>query len=95
MEGDFIRGGTVNGAKFGSFPSNQNTGDMGKLQKRASGGDKGMQDTTSSVLNNTGSSICFYENNWCAGPEFRIGPWERWPLVPSWINDRISSFKYC
>ncbi|MFF2748572.1 peptidase inhibitor family I36 protein [Kitasatospora sp. NPDC058048] len=94
-EANFIRGTTINDNKFGSFASNQNTGDMGKLQKRDSGGDKGMQDITSSVLNNTGSSICFYENNWYTGLEFKIGPGEHWPSVPLWINDKISSFKYC
>ncbi|MEV7187310.1 peptidase inhibitor family I36 protein [Kitasatospora sp. NPDC093102] len=93
-ESNFIEGGFVNDSKFGSFASNQNTGDMGKLQ-HTSGGDKGMQDVTSSVLNNTGSSICFYEHNNYGGAEFRIGPWEHWPYVPSWINDKISSFKYC
>ncbi|MEU1286801.1 peptidase inhibitor family I36 protein [Kitasatospora sp. NPDC005856] len=93
-EGNFIRGGFVNDSKFGSFASDQNTGDMGKLQ-RVSSMDKGMQDVASSVLNNTGSSICFYEHNWYGGAEFRIGPWEQWPSLPSWINDKISSFKYC
>ncbi|MEV4191054.1 peptidase inhibitor family I36 protein [Streptomyces toxytricini] len=93
-EGNFIQGKFVNDAKFGSFASNQNVGDMGKL-KRESGGDKGMQDVASSVVNNTGSSICFYEHNGYSGLEFRIGPWEQWPSVPSWINDKISSFKYC
>ncbi|MFG2919505.1 peptidase inhibitor family I36 protein [Kitasatospora sp. NPDC048298] len=94
-EGNFIQGGTVNGAKFGAFASNQNTGDMGKLQGRDGGGDKGMQDTASSIVNNTGSHICFYEHNWYGGAEFKIGPWEQWPGIPAWINDKISSFKFC
>ncbi|MFF4299177.1 peptidase inhibitor family I36 protein [Streptomyces vinaceus] len=93
-EGNFIQGTFVDGAKFGSFGSNQNIGDMGKL-KRESSADKGMQDVTSSVLNNTGSAVCFYEHNGYRGAEFRIGPWEQWPSLPSWINDKISSFKYC
>ncbi|MEU3778624.1 peptidase inhibitor family I36 protein [Streptomyces sp. NPDC032472] len=93
-EGNFIQGKFVYDHKFGSFASNQNVGDMGKLG-RTSTGDKGMQDITSSVVNNTGSSICFYEHNWYGGLEFKIGPWEKWPSVPSWINDKISSFKYC
>ncbi|MDH6539898.1 peptidase inhibitor family I36 protein [Streptomyces sp. SPB4] len=93
-EGNFIEGKFVNNAKFGSYGSNQNVSDMGKL-KRESSVDKGMQDVTSSVLNNTGSSICFYEHNGYGGLEFRIGPWEQWPALPSWINDKISSFKYC
>ncbi|WP_331728380.1 peptidase inhibitor family I36 protein [Streptomyces sp. NBC_00158] len=93
-EGNFIEGKFVNYAKFGSFGSNQNVGDMGKL-RRESSIDKGMQDVTSSVLNNTGSSICFYEHNNYGGLEFKIGPREHWPSLPSWINDKISSFKYC
>ncbi|MEU2391520.1 peptidase inhibitor family I36 protein [Streptomyces sp. NPDC007369] len=93
-EGNFIRGKFVNYHKFGSVASNQNVGDMGKLA-RTSAGDKGMQDVTSSVLNNTGSRICFYEHNGYGGLEFKIGPREKWPSVPSWINDKISSFKYC
>ncbi|MFF2546952.1 peptidase inhibitor family I36 protein [Kitasatospora sp. NPDC058063] len=80
--------------KFGAIASDQNISDMGKLEQKG-GLWTGMQDTTSSVLNNTGSSICFYENNNYGGLEFRIGPREQWPSVPSWINDRISSFKYC
>ncbi|MEV6975308.1 peptidase inhibitor family I36 protein [Kitasatospora sp. NPDC093806] len=80
--------------KFGSIASDQNIGDLGKLE-HTSLGDKGMQDITSSVVNNTRSSICFYEHNWYGGLEFKVGPGERWPAVPSWINDRISSFKYC
>ncbi|MFJ8160125.1 peptidase inhibitor family I36 protein [Streptomyces sp. NPDC096136] len=93
-EGNFIQGKFVYDHKFGSFASNQNVGDMGKLA-RTSTGDKGMQDITSSVVNNTGSSICFYENNWYGGLEFKIGPREQWPSVPSWINDKISSLTFC
>ncbi|MGW3076413.1 MULTISPECIES: peptidase inhibitor family I36 protein [unclassified Kitasatospora] len=93
-EANFIEGTFYNDAKFGAFASNQNIGDMGKLQKVAST-DKGMQDVTSSVLNNTGSHVCFYEHNNYGGLEFKIGPGEHWPYLPSWINDKISSFKYC
>lgn len=93
-EGNFIQGRFVYDHKFGSVASNQNIGDMGKLA-RSPAGDKGMQDVTSSVLNNTGSRVCFYEHNGYRGAEFRIGPGEQWPSVPSWINDKISSFKYC
>ncbi|MEW1638958.1 peptidase inhibitor family I36 protein [Streptomyces sp. NPDC093801] len=93
-EGNFIQGKFVYDHKFGSFASNQNVGDMGKLA-RSSTGDKGMQDIASSVVNNTGSSICFYEHNNYGGLQFKIGPREQWPSVPSWINDRISSFSYC
>ncbi|MGK5639890.1 peptidase inhibitor family I36 protein [Streptomyces sp. URMC 126] len=93
-EGNFIRGGFVYDHKFGSFASNQNVSDLGKLA-RTSTGDKGIQDVTSSVINNTGSSICFYEHNGYGGLQFKVGPREQWPSVPSWINDKISSFKYC
>ncbi|MFI2611012.1 peptidase inhibitor family I36 protein [Kitasatospora sp. NPDC018619] len=93
-EANFIQGTFYNDAKFGAFASDQNTGDMGKLQRVAST-DKGMQDVTSSVLNNTRSSVCFYEHNTYGGLEFKVGPGEHWPSLPSWINDRISSFKYC
>ncbi|MFJ3876865.1 peptidase inhibitor family I36 protein [Streptomyces sp. NPDC090077] len=93
-EGNFIQGKPVLDHKFGAVASNQNIGDMGKLA-RTSAGDKGMQDTASSVVNNTGSSICFYEHNNYGGLQFKIGPREKWPSVPAWINDKISSFKYC
>ncbi|MBD0674974.1 peptidase inhibitor family I36 protein [Streptomyces sp. CBMA156] len=93
-EGNFIEGTFYNNAKFGAFASDQNTGDMGKLQK-VSSTDKGMQDIASSVVNNTGSHICFYEHNNYGGAEFKVGPHEQWPSLPSWINDKISSFKYC
>ncbi|MET9762836.1 peptidase inhibitor family I36 protein [Streptomyces sp. NPDC006372] len=93
-EGNFVQGKFTYDRKFGSMASNQNVGDMGKLARTPTG-DKGMQDVATAVLNNTGSSVCFYENNWYGGLEFRIGPWEHWPSVPSWINDKISSFKYC
>ncbi|MEU6868598.1 peptidase inhibitor family I36 protein [Streptomyces sp. NPDC046876] len=53
-EGNFIQGKFVYDHEFGSVASNQNVGDMGKLA-RSSTGDKGMQDITSSVANNTGS----------------------------------------
>ncbi|MFG2910404.1 peptidase inhibitor family I36 protein [Kitasatospora sp. NPDC048286] len=93
-EANFIQGSFYNDLKFGAFAADQNTGDMGKLQKVAST-DKGMQDITSSVLNNTRSNVCFYEHNWYGGLEFKIGPGEHWPSLPSWINDKISSFKFC
>ncbi|MFJ8160126.1 peptidase inhibitor family I36 protein [Streptomyces sp. NPDC096136] len=91
-ENDFV--GATSGSKFGAIASNQNVGDLGKL-KRDGALWTGMQDVTSSVVNNTGSGICFYEHNNYGGLQFRIGPWEKWPSVPSWINDRISSFTYC
>ncbi|WP_416874655.1 peptidase inhibitor family I36 protein [Kitasatospora sp. SC0581] len=87
-------GNTGSTGKFAAIASDQNISDMGKLERK-NGLWTGMQDVTSSVVNNTGSSICFYENNDYGGLEFRIGPWERWPSLPSWINDKISSFKYC
>ncbi|MGW3230082.1 peptidase inhibitor family I36 protein [Kitasatospora sp. NPDC001095] len=91
-EGGFVRGEPYQ--KFGSFASDQNISDMGKLKPEGAFW-QGMQDITSSVVNNTGSSICFYEHNNYGGLEFRIGPREQWPSLPSWINDKISSFKYC
>ncbi|MEU3778623.1 peptidase inhibitor family I36 protein [Streptomyces sp. NPDC032472] len=91
-ENDFVA--STRGHKFGAIASNQSIGDMGKLQRDGTLW-TGMQDITSSVLNNTGSSICFYEHNGYGGLQFKIGPWERWPSVPQWINDKISSFKYC
>ncbi|MBZ4323090.1 hypothetical protein JNW98_27600 [Streptomyces sp. SCA2-4] len=44
-------------------------------------------------MNNTRSSICFYEHNSYGGLEFEIGPGKKWASVPPWINDKISSFK--
>ncbi|CAL9640146.1 hypothetical protein SUDANB120_06321 (plasmid) [Streptomyces sp. enrichment culture] len=93
-ENDFIRGNPD--GDYGAVGSDGNVSDMGKFffeSKFARW--KGMQDRTSSVVNNTGSSICFYEHNGYGGLEFRIGPREKWASVPSWINDKISSFKYC
>ncbi|MEV7288150.1 peptidase inhibitor family I36 protein [Streptomyces sp. NPDC093252] len=52
-------------------------------------------DLASSIVNNTGSAYCFYEHPYMTGAQFRIGPWERWASLPSWINDKISSFKPC
>ncbi|MET8830548.1 peptidase inhibitor family I36 protein [Streptomyces sp. NPDC004610] len=52
-------------------------------------------DAVSSLVNNTSNSLCFYEHGNLTGLEFRIGPWERWGSVPSWINDRISSYRIC
>ncbi|MGW1641698.1 peptidase inhibitor family I36 protein [Streptomyces lavendulae] len=95
-ENDFIRGNPNSGYDYGAVGSDGNVSDMGnfyfesKLWRW-----KGMQDHTSSVVNNTGSSICFYENNGYSGLEFKIGPREKWSSVPSWINDKISSFKHC
>ncbi|MGW2672158.1 peptidase inhibitor family I36 protein [Streptomyces sp. NPDC001272] len=86
--------GATQGGKFGAIASDQNVGDMGKLQRDGALW-TGMQDIASSVVNNTGSGICFYEHNYYGGLEFKVGPHEKWPAVPSWINDRISSFKYC
>ncbi|MFJ3876864.1 peptidase inhibitor family I36 protein [Streptomyces sp. NPDC090077] len=86
--------GATSGPKYGAIASDQNIADMGKLKRTGALWD-GMQDTASSVVNNTGSSICFYEHNNYGGLQFKIGPREKWPSVPSWINDRISSFTYC
>ncbi|MER7701830.1 peptidase inhibitor family I36 protein [Kitasatospora sp. NPDC097605] len=93
---NFVRGNPAGGYDYGAVGSDQNVPDMGKfVYESKSWRWKGMQDQASSVVNNTGSSICFYEHNGYGGAEFRIGPWEKWATVPGWINDRISSFKYC
>ncbi|MFI5530608.1 peptidase inhibitor family I36 protein [Kitasatospora sp. NPDC051853] len=95
-DNDFHRGNPKGGTDYGSVGSDQNTPDMGKIVFESKLWRwKGMQDEASSVVNNTGSSICFYEHNNYGGAEFRIGPREKWASVPGWINDRISSFKYC
>ncbi|MEU8777365.1 peptidase inhibitor family I36 protein [Streptomyces sp. NPDC048606] len=91
-DNDFVR--PSSGHKFGAIASDQNVTDMGKLKKDGALW-TGMQDVTSSVLNNTGAAVCFYEHNNYGGAQFRIGPWEKWFSVPSWINDRISSFTFC
>ncbi|MFE7131002.1 peptidase inhibitor family I36 protein [Streptomyces sp. NPDC057638] len=53
------------------------------------------QDQVSSIVNDSIYSICFYEHPGYGGLEFRIGPWEWWPSLPGWINDKISSFRPC
>ncbi|MET9400386.1 peptidase inhibitor family I36 protein [Kitasatospora sp. NPDC002965] len=95
-ENNFVRGNPASGYDYGAVGSDQNVSDMGKFTYESKLFRwKGMQDSASSVVNNTGSSICFYEHNGYGGLEFRIGPSEKWASVPSWINDRISSFKFC
>lgn len=80
--------------KFYSFGSSGNVPDMGKLAN--DGADYiGMQDIASSVVNNTGAAVCFYSDNWYGGANFQIHGWEKWAQIPSWINDKISSFAYC
>ncbi|GLX23526.1 MULTISPECIES: peptidase inhibitor family I36 protein [Streptomyces] len=95
-ENNFVRGNPAGGYDFGAVGANENISDMGKFKfEKDYWRWKGMQDSASSVVNNTGSRICFYEHNNYGGLEFRIGPGEQWASVPSWINDKISSFKYC
>ncbi|MFB6889069.1 peptidase inhibitor family I36 protein [Kitasatospora sp. NPDC056327] len=95
-ENNFIRGNPAGGYDFGAVGSDQNVSDMGKFVFESKLFRwKGMQDAASSVVNNTGGGICFYEHNGYLGAEFKVGPHEQWASVPSWINDRISSFKYC
>ncbi|MFD0378099.1 peptidase inhibitor family I36 protein [Streptomyces sp. NPDC127112] len=95
-ESNFVRGNPAGGYDFGAVGSDQNVSDMGKFVFESKLFRwKGMQDSASSVVNNTGSGICFYEHNNYGGLEFRIGPREQWASVPGWINDKISSFKYC
>ncbi|MEU1286802.1 peptidase inhibitor family I36 protein [Kitasatospora sp. NPDC005856] len=93
---NYVAGNPSGTVDFGAVGANQNIADMGQFKFDSKVWRwKGMQDAASSVVNNTGSSICFYEHNNYGGAEFRIGPWEKWAAVPSWINDKISSFKYC
>ncbi|KJY23765.1 hypothetical protein VR44_37345 [Streptomyces katrae] len=95
-ESNFVRGNPAGGYDFGAVGSDQNVSDMGKFVFESKLFRwKGMQDSASSVVNNTSSGICFYEHNNYGGLEFRIGPREQWASVPGWINDKISSFKYC
>ncbi|MFD7440849.1 peptidase inhibitor family I36 protein [Streptomyces sp. NPDC059909] len=84
-------------AKFGAMGSDQSVPDMNNL---ADGNFApplrwGMNDLASSVVNNTWSSICFYEHSWYSGIEFKTGPREQWPYVPWWIDNKIGSFKWC
>ncbi|WP_424216295.1 hypothetical protein ACN20G_29580 (plasmid) [Streptomyces sp. BI20] len=53
------------------------------------------KDSTSSIGNSTNLSMCFYEHKNHGGLEFRIGPGEWWATIPSWINDKISSYRPC
>ncbi|MEU3316746.1 peptidase inhibitor family I36 protein [Streptomyces sp. NPDC006662] len=95
-ENNFVRGTPAGGYDYGAVGSDQNVPDMGKFTFESKLFRwKGMQDAASSVVNNTGSGICFYEHNNYGGLEFKVGPHEKWASVPGWINDRISSFKYC
>ncbi|MFS8105227.1 peptidase inhibitor family I36 protein [Lentzea alba] len=88
---DFRNGPKVN--KFGSAGLDTiRLEDLGKLENQYFGW-KGMQDITSSLVNNTPYRICFYSDNNFRGLQFCVGPYERWASVPYWINDRISSFR--
>ncbi|MFF4450008.1 hypothetical protein [Streptomyces sp. NPDC001502] len=53
------------------------------------------KDTTSSIGNSTNLSLCFYEHKNYGGLEFRIGPGEWWATIPSWIDNKISSYRPC
>ncbi|MFJ5265874.1 peptidase inhibitor family I36 protein [Streptomyces sp. NPDC088387] len=52
-------------------------------------------DSVSSIVNNSGSNICFYEHPGYGGLKFTVGPWQKWATVPDWINDKISSLTPC
>ncbi|MER6911860.1 hypothetical protein ABT354_09325 [Streptomyces sp. NPDC000594] len=52
-------------------------------------------DTTSSISNSTDLRMCFYEHTNFRGLEFRIGPGEWWATIPSWIDNKISSYRPC
>ncbi|MFG2910405.1 peptidase inhibitor family I36 protein [Kitasatospora sp. NPDC048286] len=95
-DNNFIVGNPKGGLDYGAIGANQNIPDIAYIQFLPNEHRwKGMVDDASSVVNNTGSSICFYEHNNYGGLEFKIGPHEQWASVPSWINDKISSFKFC
>ncbi|MEV6651815.1 peptidase inhibitor family I36 protein [Streptomyces sp. NPDC051219] len=81
--------------KFGAIAADESVPDMGKIATGVDSTTWGMQDLTSSVVNNTWSSICFYENTWYSGLEFKTGPREQWAYVPWWFDNKMSSFKWC
>lgn len=54
-----------------------------------------LNDATSSLVNNSGWSWCFFGNANFGGSNFRAGPDEWWGTLPNWTNDVISSFKNC
>lgn len=54
-----------------------------------------MNDETSSLVNNTGWTWCFFSNANFSGANFAVGHDEWWGTVPGWINDSITSFKNC
>jgi hypothetical protein len=83
--------------KFGSLAADQAISDINWVADgRWSPPDKwGINDLTSSVVNNTWSSICFYEHSWYSGLEFKAGAREQWAYVPWWIDNKIGSFKWC
>ncbi|MEV7284145.1 peptidase inhibitor family I36 protein [Streptomyces sp. NPDC093252] len=55
----------------------------------------GYHDQVSSLVNESPYSFCFYEHPNMGGLQFRIGPNESWATIPSWMNDKISSFRAC
>ncbi|WP_416874654.1 peptidase inhibitor family I36 protein [Kitasatospora sp. SC0581] len=95
-ENNYIVGNPKGGVDYGAVGANENIADLASFKFESKLWRwKGMADEASSVVNNTGSSICFYEHSNYGGLEFKIGPREKWASVPSWINDKISSFKFC
>ncbi|MEV7286213.1 hypothetical protein AB0O01_16835 [Streptomyces sp. NPDC093252] len=53
------------------------------------------KDSISSVGVTTDHGMCFYEHANFGGLEFKVGRGEWWAQVPSWINDKISSYRPC
>ncbi|MEW1762535.1 peptidase inhibitor family I36 protein, partial [Streptomyces cyaneofuscatus] len=52
------------------------------------------QDSISSIRNNTGKNLCFWEHNNYQGASFRLNNGYEWGDMGSW-NDRVSSWKPC
>ncbi|MEV6651816.1 peptidase inhibitor family I36 protein [Streptomyces sp. NPDC051219] len=94
-ESDFRTGesryGVVGSAAWDApHPNTQEVEWVGQM-----GGWQGMRDNATSVVNNTWNNVCFYENTWYSGLEFRIQGKEKWAYVPWWIDNKIESLKWC
>ncbi|XVU22633.1 peptidase inhibitor family I36 protein [Actinoplanes sp. CA-054009] len=93
---NFEQGGTTT-TKIRSLVAWGTVSDMGKLGPRSEGSGfyPTMQDVVSSMVNNTPGTLCFYSDNNFSGAVFQIHGWEKWPNLPSWIDNKISSFRFC
>ncbi|MFE1522140.1 peptidase inhibitor family I36 protein [[Kitasatospora] papulosa] len=52
-----------------------------------------INDSISSIINNSGNAYCFYSDTFYKGLTFQIHAGEKWPAVNGYINDKISSWK--